>query len=606
MRAPIHASPDDIDFTVLGADLRRGLPKVVLASALAGAITVAILSLVAPRGVSEAQLAMVAKGTPSPFASNEPELPAETDRGSLATQSVVEVDEVQKALEPRIAKLAVEVAAAEAEAERLRGAANILKGGQQSPGLNEQQLAELDAELSKAKAQRSEAEARTKSAREMLKAGNADALPDVQKSPLIQDLAQSRVRLERQLSELSPTLLPGHPRMRRLNADLAGLKRQADAEIAKVVDSLEKEAKVAALREDSIAGTLNEVKARSATTVPDEVKLRSLEANAKSKRAELERLRAQFEANRARADTPAVPVEAQVDTRARASSVPSFPNKLPYALLVMTAVLLLGTAWMVTREMLKGARRPRRHEQPWLDAPLPARSAPAVHAEQPDHRGILKLTSMDRAAIHLEMKALENGGFRTLVAGETDSVEPWAEAVDLATALAGAGRTAMIVDWSPEGDGMACSLGVALSPGLMELLGGAATFEDVVKPIPGSNVHFIACGECASQADLDLDPDRINLVLDALDEAYDHIVVVGRHEAARNLFEAIQGRFDAGIIISEAKRRVSFIQDPPGTFLGYEVADMELLRFERPGNGTIAGERLMRVGGTRRLEARPG
>src|SRR3990172_11690335 len=120
MRAPIHASPDDIDFTLLGADLRRGLPKVVLASALAGAITVAILSLVAPRGVSEAQLAMVAKGTPSPIASNEPELPAETYRGSLATQSVVEVDEVQKALEPRIAKLAEEIASPHAHTDRFR------------------------------------------------------------------------------------------------------------------------------------------------------------------------------------------------------------------------------------------------------------------------------------------------------------------------------------------------------------------------------------------------------------------------------------------------------------------------------------------------------
>ncbi len=40
-------------------------------------------------------------------------------------------------------------------------------------------LSELTAELTKAKSARSEAEARAKSAREMMKAGSADALPDV-------------------------------------------------------------------------------------------------------------------------------------------------------------------------------------------------------------------------------------------------------------------------------------------------------------------------------------------------------------------------------------------------------------------------------------------
>src|SRR5690606_25455990 len=92
---------------------------------------------------------------------------AETYRENLAHQSIVETDEVQKALEPKITQLAEEAAAAEAAVEKFRGEANIFKGGQQATGLNEQQLTELNAELSKAKAARSEAEARAKQAREM-------------------------------------------------------------------------------------------------------------------------------------------------------------------------------------------------------------------------------------------------------------------------------------------------------------------------------------------------------------------------------------------------------------------------------------------------------
>ena len=90
----------------------------------------------------------------------------------------------------------------------------------------------------------------------MMKLGSADALPDVHKSPLIQNLVQQRVRIERQISEQSTTLLPGHPRMRQMNADLAGLKLQIKDEVAKIVDSLDIEAKVAQGREDSIEKSL--------------------------------------------------------------------------------------------------------------------------------------------------------------------------------------------------------------------------------------------------------------------------------------------------------------------------------------------------------------
>ncbi len=194
-------------------------------------------------------------------------------------------------------------------------------------GLNEQQLSELNAELSKVKAARSEAEARAKQAREMLELGSAETLADVQKSPLIQNLVQSRVRVERQISELSATLLPGHPRMRQLNADLAGLKTQIAGEVAKIVDGLGKEAKVAALREEAVQKSVSEIKRDIVSAGPEEAKLRSLEADAKSKRAELDRLRAQFEANRVRADdSRTIPVEAQIVSSARPSTVPFFPS----------------------------------------------------------------------------------------------------------------------------------------------------------------------------------------------------------------------------------------------------------------------------------------
>jgi len=175
----------------------------------------------------------------------------------------------------------------------------------------------------------------------------------------------------------------------------------------------------------------------------------------------------------------------------------------------------------------------------------------------------------------------------------------------LARTLADSGADVMLVDWSLDGHGIAESLGVSARPGLAELLLGEAKFEDVVSRVPQSSAQLIATGGGEAEADELLDPDQLNLALDALDTAYDHIIVVGRTQAARALFEAIQGRFDAGVIVADAKRRASKLPDAPGTFLGFEVTDIELFRLERPVSARLAAERLARFMTKGGAEARP-
>jgi hypothetical protein len=204
------------------------------------------------------------------------------------------------------------------------------------------------------------------------------------------------------------------------------------------------------------------------------------------------------------------------------------------------------------------------------------------------------MPSMGKVAQHLESHAPQAGGCRTLVVGETSGIDAGQEAVDLVSELAGRGHAAILIDWSPDGSGLAQKLGLARTPGITELLVGSARFEDVVQRLSGSEGHFIACGAAQPYSSDGPNPDQLNLVLDALDEAYSHIVVVGPHEQARELFEAIEGRFDAGVTVTDGKKRVTVIQDPPGTFLGFEVADIELIRFDRSG-GAAAGQRIVRA-----------
>jgi succinoglycan biosynthesis transport protein ExoP len=545
------------------------------------------------------------------FTSDDPKLAAdvanrlaETYRTLLATRSLSQTDDVQNALQPKIDKLEKEVAEAEAAVEHFRAQANIFKGGTSNTGLNQQQLGDITTELTRAQAARGEADARAQSVREMVRAGTSESLPDVQRSPLIQNLVQQRVRVERQISELSATLLPAHPRMRQLRADLDGLQRQIKSEVGKIVEGVEKSASIAAAREASVRQSLDQMKKQVSGTGNDEVQLRQLEATAKSKRAELDRLQARFEANRLNADRRAVPIEAQIVSLARPTSVPSFPKPLPYSALVAMATLLFGIAIVITKALFTAARTPARPQTSAKESASAPRgfTAPAF---APGSAGVHVVHSVGDLAQHLVSHPQDIGGFRTLMTGSTDQVDAATEAIELVKAMADAGADVMLVDWSPEGHGIAEQMGANPRAGLNELLQGRAKFEDVVTRVPASGAHFIPAGTAVLDRDTLLDPDQLNLTLDALDTAYDHIVIVARNDVAHALFEAILGRFDAGIIVSEPKRR-STIPDMPGTFLGFEVADIELFRFERPKSDQLARERLARLTSKAHLEARAG
>lgn len=551
------------------------------------------------------------------FTSADPELAAavpnalaEAYRQELATRQVEETKDVQEALKPKIDQLAKDVAAADAAVEQFRGKIDSFNSGtRERQSLNEQQLGELTNELSKAQAARSESEARATQAKEMMKAGSSEALPDVQKSPLIQNLVQQRVRAERQIAEVSATLLPGHPRMRQLNADLAGLKAEIAAEVAKIVDGLSKESKVAADREAAIKKRLSDIKATVVSAGPDEAKLKQLIADAASKRDELERLRTQYNVNTTRSDSKAVPIEAKLIAPATPTSVPVYPKKLPWSALVALATFLLGLALAVLGAAAAGARSggtPRHGSKPTdrgsaRSAPASAAAAPvltktlmphvagagASGREEPEFAAaglppVQTVASAEALISHIVESTPERGGYRSMVAPETEGAHSFAVAVRLAKGLAAARQPTLLVEWTEAGSPLAAEFGLAASPGLAELIAGDATFEDVITTVPGSQCHFLPAGAGLAHVAAARDADQVNLILDALDEAYAHIVVTGDHDSVRQLFETIEGRFDAGIIVTDPDAPALTLRDPEGTFLGFEVADIQLLRIAEP------------------------
>ena len=306
-------------------------------------------------------------------------------------------------LSAQIDVLRQRVAEAEEAAERFRSSEGLFSGTNNNT-LSAQQLSELNSQVILAKAQKSEAEARARLIKKMIAdKGDIDATPEVLKSELITRLIDQRVQVQRQLAELSATLLPSHPRIKQLASELADVRRQIRDEALKIVNGLENEAEVASARESSLRGSLNEVKTQASGQSEAEIKLRALEREAKAQRDLLESYLARYRDASARHDMGSVPAQATIVSRAHASILPSFPKRGSLSLLVAVATALLALAYILARELIGApaeAREParaaeprvrdRRRAPPAEPAPAPAASiapaaplAPAAKVTQP-------------------------------------------------------------------------------------------------------------------------------------------------------------------------------------------------------------------------------
>ncbi len=278
-------------------------------------------------------------------------------------------------LRDQIEVLRKKVAESEAAAEQFRSSQGLYAGSNNIT-LNAQQLSEINSQLILAKAQRSEAEARARLIQKMIDdGGDIDATPEVLKSELIGRLVEQRVQVQRELAQLSATLLPSHPRIKQLNSELADVREQIRDEANKVVKSLKNESEVASARETSLRNSLNDTKAQASGQGDAEIKLRALEREAKANRDLLESYLARYRDASARHDMGAVPAQAAIVSRAHASILPSFPKRGPLSLLIMAATALLAFAYVVARELI-GAPQEGRELRRASEPPVKTRKVP--------------------------------------------------------------------------------------------------------------------------------------------------------------------------------------------------------------------------------------
>ena len=197
-------------------------------------------------------------------------------------------------LNERLVKLRAEVEAAEQAVEEYRRQHGLVRG-KDSATISSQQLSELNSQLIVARSRKVEAEARLSQVQGLLDSKRGvTSVAEVVSNQLIQRLMEQESEVLRKMADLAAEFGPKHPRMIRVQSEIADLRAKIRVEVEKVIDSLRSEVAIARQRERGLMDQLKEIEARLSASNATEVPLRALERDAQATRAVLEAFLGRF------------------------------------------------------------------------------------------------------------------------------------------------------------------------------------------------------------------------------------------------------------------------------------------------------------------------
>ena len=217
-----------------------------------------------------------------------------------------------------------------------------------------QQLADINTDLSKARSIQADAQAKSSMIRELLRSGMAADIAEVTNNEIVQRIWDQRSTAQAQLALESRTLLPGHPRIKELTAQVAQYDATLKSAAKQAATSLENEAKIAGQRVSNLETVLGQQKRAAGVANGDEVHLRALERVAQGYKDQLESSTTKYEEAMARQSSTATPADARIISRAVRPQLPSYPKKIPFIVFGTLATLFFAAGYVIAAELLSG------------------------------------------------------------------------------------------------------------------------------------------------------------------------------------------------------------------------------------------------------------
>jgi capsular exopolysaccharide synthesis family protein len=451
--------------------------------------------------------------------------------GYIATRTDAKVGtaQVQSSwFQQRLDRLGAEASAAEARAGVYRARAGIVEDSNGGT-IIDQQVAPLSGSLAAAESDAAAARAGLAAARSQVSRGGLDAVSEVLRSTVVNDLRRQRAEVLRNKSEVEARYGERHPESIRVRDQLAAVDAQIQAESRRVVGSLQATSDASQARVASLRGSLSSLESQRERGVRDATVAASLEREAAAKRALYDKM-SQLSLDSMQAATAAI-AQAEVIDRARPPQSPASPNKPLFYALALVVALLAGGGTIAAQEMLSGGFRSVEDLEAKIGLPVLAVVPMIPKMKVPADLMIDRPTSMFAESYRIARTAVlgARGEGRVKVIAITSSLPnegKTTSAVAFARTLAIANDRTLLLECDVRRAAVREVVkGGAPKVGLVELLHGEAELEDVIQPGDVPNLDQILVVSPYFSAENLFGEGRMERLLDAVRSRYDYIVL---------------------------------------------------------------------------------
>ncbi|MEI9428205.1 GumC family protein [Mesorhizobium sp. Cs1299R1N3] len=404
----------------------------------------------------------------------------------------------------RLAQLQSELNSSEEEVEAFKRDHNV----SESDGrlLGERELTDLSARQSASAARVNETKARFEVMQAALKTrGDVSTVITGTDSAMV-DLRTQLGEAQRNLAELQQILGPRHPRVTAAEGQVVQARATIRAESERLVQAAQDDYRAAVDTLNKVTGDLNAAKTASFDTNQDLIKLRELERKAQSSKVVYEAfmVRAKETAEQENISPP----NARIIAEAAVPSSSSYPPKLPLLIAAGLLGLFIGVFAAILRDLAAGALAARPQAQPLEPA-----------------------------------KADITGGLVTVVSIHDPALARQA-AFELARDAMAADQKVIFIDLASDAPSDIA--------GLAELAIGESPVAKAIRIGRKSGLQMLNAGRKDTVARLS--PGKVEAVLGAIIQEYDHIVVNG------GTLEASPGPM-ADVIAGYSSRSVLAVRD---------------------------------------------
>ncbi len=450
----------------------------------------------------------------------------------IADQTETKFDESRRTtdwLEDEIAALRTNVKAKEADIEKFRQEAGLLSNG--GGTVTGQQLSEVNAQLIRARTETAQAEAKLRQVESVVKgSGGVVAAGEILGSPLIQTLREQKAEVDRRIAELSTEYGDKHPKMVTLRSEARDIDAQIESEANNTVRDLENEVQVAAAQERSLQSELTRLEAKLGASSSEEVKLRALERETEADRNILNQLLSRLREAKAQENRNVSKADVKIISYADVPERPSSPKPAVILPLVLVASALFGLGLAFMLEQMEPGYISGQQVENEFGVPaitlIPATNRFSNLGGEPD---ILQeprspfAESIRTIAASIRLFDIDNPPRSVLITSSEPSEGKTTTAVSVARMQALAGLKVVIVDTDIRKPAVHERLAVRRAPGLVEVLDGKHTLDEVIVEDEKTGLHVIPVGVPMSTDILSLD--SMQELIYHLSERYDLIIL---------------------------------------------------------------------------------